>query len=51
MMTIVFITVLNLLQPYILHEHLGMDTSVQGDFTGNLARYEDHAGSVVGHLG
>jgi MFS family permease len=36
MMTIVFITVLNLLQPYILHEHLRMDTSVQGDFTGNL---------------
>jgi MFS family permease len=36
MMTIVFITVLNLLQPFILHEHLGMDTSVQGDFTGNL---------------
>ena len=36
MMIIVFITFLNLLQPFILHEHLGMATAIQGDFTGNL---------------
>jgi MFS family permease len=36
MMTIVYVTALSLLQPFLLHEHLGMDTSVQGNFTGNL---------------
>jgi len=36
MLIIVFITTLNLLQPFILHEHLGMATALQGDFTGNL---------------
>jgi MFS family permease len=36
MLVIVYITVLNLLQPFILYEHLGMPTEVQGNFTGNL---------------
>jgi MFS family permease len=36
MVVIVFITFLNLLQPYILYEHLKIDTAVQGDFTGNV---------------
>ena len=35
-MTIAFINVLNLLNPYILREHLGMATSGHGDFTGNV---------------
>jgi MFS family permease len=36
MFSIVFITFLNLVHPYILHEHLGIPTDQQGDFTGNL---------------
>lgn len=35
-LTIVFVTSLGLLYPYLLHEHLQMPTEVQGDFTGNL---------------
>ena len=35
-MTIVFVTSLGLLYPYLLHEHLKMPTEIQGDFTGNL---------------
>jgi MFS family permease len=35
-MTIVFVTTLGLLYPYVLHEHLKMPTEIQGDFTGNL---------------
>ncbi len=37
MMTIVFITSLGLLHPYLLHAHLEMPTGIQGDFTGNLS--------------
>ncbi|MGI9309639.1 MAG: MFS transporter, partial [Gammaproteobacteria bacterium] len=36
MFSIVFITFLNLVHPYVLHEHLGMPTEQQGNFTGNL---------------
>jgi len=36
MWSIVFITFLNLLNPYLLREHLQMPMAVQGDFTGNL---------------
>ena len=36
MMTIVFVTSLGLLMPYLLHEHLSIPTDVQGNFTGNL---------------
>lgn len=36
MLIIVYITVLNLLQPFVLYEHLGLPTEVQGNFTGNL---------------
>ena len=37
MATIVFITSVGILLPYLLHEHLKMPTDVQGNFTGNLA--------------
>ena len=36
MSTIVFITAIGILLPYLLHEHLKMPTDVQGNFTGNL---------------
>jgi MFS family permease len=36
MMTIVFITAIGILFPYLLHEHLQMPAEVQGNFTGNL---------------
>ena len=36
MMTIVFVTSLGLLLPYLLHAHLEMPIEVQGNFTGNL---------------
>jgi len=36
MNSIIFITFLNLLNPYLLREHLQMPMEVQGDFTGNL---------------
>lgn len=36
MMTIVFVTSLGLLMPYLLHEHLNIPTDVQGNFTGNI---------------
>jgi MFS family permease len=36
MMSVTFITFINLLNPYLLSEHLKMPLSEQGDFTGNL---------------
>lgn len=36
MMTIVFITSIGIVFPYLLHEHLQMPASEQGNFTGNL---------------
>lgn len=36
MVTIVIITAIGALLPYLLHEHLRMPTAVQGNFTGNL---------------
>jgi len=36
MHSIIFITFINLLNPYLLREHLQMPMAVQGDFTGNL---------------
>ena len=36
MVTIVFITAIGVLLPYLLHVHLKMPTEVQGNFTGNL---------------
>ncbi len=36
MSTIVFITAIGVLWPYLLHEHLKMPTDVQGNFSGNL---------------
>ena len=36
MVTIVFITAIGVLLPYLLHEHLKMPTAVQGNFSGNL---------------
>jgi MFS family permease len=36
MMTIVFITAIGILFPYLLHEHLRMPVEVQGNFTGNI---------------
>jgi len=36
MMTVTFITFINLLNPYLLTEHLKMSMTIQGDFTGNM---------------
>jgi MFS family permease len=36
MITIVFITSIGVLFPYLLHEHLKVPTEVQGNYTGNL---------------
>lgn len=36
MMTVTFITFINLLNPYLLTEHLKMSMDIQGDFTGNM---------------
>ncbi len=36
MMTVTFITFINLLNPYLLAEHLKMPLEIQGDFTGNM---------------
>jgi MFS family permease len=39
MMTIVFVTGIGVLQPYLLAEHIKMPTSEQGDFIGTLTVY------------
>ncbi len=36
MTVIIFVTASGVIAPYLLNEHLGMPTSEQGDFTGNL---------------
>ena len=36
MMTVTFITFINLLNPYLLNEHLKMPKAIQGDFIGNM---------------
>jgi MFS family permease len=46
-MTIVFVTTLGLLHPYLLHEHLKMPTEIQGDFTGNLTVMTEIAAILV----
>ena len=46
-LTIVFVTTLGLLYPYLLHEHLKMPTDIQGDFTGNLTVIAEIAAILV----
>jgi len=46
-LTIVFVTTLGILYPYLLHEHLKMPTEIQGDFTGNLTVMAEVVAIVV----
>ncbi|MFT4591442.1 MAG: hypothetical protein ACI80M_000757 [Gammaproteobacteria bacterium] len=43
MMTVTFITFINLLNPYLLTEHLKMSMDIQGDFTGNMYVFTESA--------